>query len=80
MKISTKYILRPKSLKIKKISLALRAFIGTISAHSYFTDNPDWAFWLLIAGAVIDFFLDMFENTDEPEPGPAPEPDETDHQ
>lgn len=81
MKISTKYILKPKSLKIKKISLALRTFIGTISAGSYFTNNPDWAFWLLFSGAVIDFVMDMFENTDEPPtPEPTPEPpDHTDH-
>ncbi|MBD3748940.1 MAG: hypothetical protein IE931_05545 [Sphingobacteriales bacterium] len=45
---------------IKKTTLALKGLIGTLAVSQYAQGDPKLAFWLLVAGAVIDFALQFF--------------------
>jgi hypothetical protein len=56
---------KPTSKTILKLSLALKGFIGTISAATYFDGNKTAAFWFLIAGAFIDFILQCVDSDTE---------------
>ncbi len=40
-----------------KLSLGLRGLIGTIAASAYVQGEPRMAFWLLVAGAALDFLI-----------------------
>lgn len=78
--IGPKQILKSKSKTVKKISVALRTFVLTVSGASVIQDNPTFSLWVLFIGAALDFILDMLPNEDDTDtPAPAP-PDETDHQ
>lgn len=56
---------KPTSKNILKVSLALKGFIGTISAATFFDGNKTAAFWFLIAGAFIDFILQCVDSDTE---------------
>ncbi len=56
---------KPTSKKMLRLSLALRAAIGVLSMGSYFNEREELAFWLLIAGAVIEFFIQLFSGDDD---------------
>jgi hypothetical protein len=62
MKRSNLFKNNPK--KVKKAMLALKAFIGTISVAALF-QSPYLAAIFLIAGAAIDFVVDINYNDDE---------------
>lgn len=47
------------SKSIKKLSLALKGFIGVIAVSSYVSNDPRLGFWLLVAGAAIEFLLQL---------------------
>lgn len=55
--IDLKNLFRKTSQSVVKISLALRALIGTLATASYIQERPNLAFWLLVAGAIVDFLL-----------------------
>lgn len=57
--IKFKNIFRKSSPAVLKLSLALKGLIGTIGTAAYFQDKPGLGFWLLVAGALIDFYLQM---------------------
>ena len=44
---------------VKKIALALRTFVGTITASAYVQGNVQLAFYILLVGAIIDFLLNF---------------------
>lgn len=62
MRMSSKNIWLPKSKKIKKISLGIKGFIGTVCTGAYFDGSPHIAFWGLVSGALIDFALEFLPN------------------
>jgi predicted benzoate:H+ symporter BenE len=53
---------KPTSKTVLKVSLALKGFIGTISAATFFDGNKTAAFWFLIAGAFMDFILQCVDS------------------
>lgn len=59
---------KPTPDKLLRISLALRLLVGTISGASYFDGNKDAAFWFLVAGAVIEFFIQCQTPSDNNRP------------
>jgi hypothetical protein len=66
--ISLRNIFCKSNPAIVKLSLALRTAIGSISTAVFLNDKPALAFYLLVAGAAIDFFLQMLpENAKTPE-------------
>lgn len=54
--------LKPTPKSMLKVSLALRAMVGTIAGAAYFQNNHTAAFWFLVAGAVIDFFINCIKS------------------
>jgi len=56
---------KENSKTIKRVSLALKTFIGGISVSAYLGDQPKVAFWLLVFGAVLDFLLQCFPSDDD---------------
>ena len=52
---------KPRSRKIKRISLALRSFVGSISMQQYIAEKADIAFWILTSGFAIDLFMEFIE-------------------
>lgn len=50
-------IFKPTSKDLMRVSLALRGLVGTISGISYIQNDVKLAFWLLVAGAVVEFFI-----------------------
>lgn len=54
----------PTPVRIKKILLALKGFIGAIAVSNYFNGNKDVAFWFLVAGAFVDFLLNCTVDKD----------------
>lgn len=56
---------KPSSKMVLKVSLALKGFIGTISAATFFDGNKTAAFWFLIAGAFVDFILQCIDSDTE---------------
>lgn len=55
---------KPTPKKLLKLSLGLKAFIGTIAASAY-AQSPRAAFWMLVIGAFLDFIIDL-QKPDEP--------------
>lgn len=49
---------KPLPKRLKRAMLAFKAFIGTIAISTYVADKPEWSFYLLVAGAFIDFLVD----------------------
>lgn len=47
----------PKNLM--KLSLALRGLIGTLAGAAYVQENIKVAFWFLVAGAILDFVIQL---------------------
>jgi hypothetical protein len=56
---------RPTPKFCLKLSLALRAAIGTIAGAAYIQDKPVAAFWILTAGAVLDFLIQCQQGDDD---------------
>lgn len=56
-----KTFFQPTPKNMLRISLALRGLVGTIAGATYFNGNETAAFWFLVAGAVIDFFINCFK-------------------
>lgn len=56
-----KNFFQPTPKNMLRISLALRGMVGTIAGAAYFQDNATAAFWFLVAGAVVDFFINCFK-------------------
>lgn len=52
---------KPTPKVILKISLAMKGFIGTVSAAAFFDGNKNAAFWFLVAGAAIDFIIQCID-------------------
>jgi drug/metabolite transporter (DMT)-like permease len=59
--LSNYYKRTPK--KLLRIMLAVKGIVLTASGSAYMSDHPNWAFWMLIAGAVLDELTKLF--TDE---------------
>lgn len=59
MKLSN-YYNKVTSKKWLKFLFNLKIFIGTISGAAYFQDQKDFAFWLLVAGGIIDLIVNSF--------------------
>lgn len=58
---------KENSKSVKKFSLALKGFIGSISVSAYANNDVKLAFWLLMAGAALDFFIQFLpEDTEIP--------------
>lgn len=55
----------PTPKNLLKISLALRAMVGTIAGAAYFQDNKNAAFWFLVGGAAIEFFIQCLQPSKE---------------
>lgn len=53
---------KPNSKTVLKISLAMKGFIGSISAAAFFDGNKNAAFWFLVGGAFIDFLIQCMDN------------------
>lgn len=62
MKMNIKNIYEPRSKRVKKIMLALKAFIGSIATANYIQQREDIAFWLLFGGALIDFLSEFIDD------------------
>jgi hypothetical protein len=52
-------LFKNSSKRITKLSLALRALIGTISMAAYVQSDIQLAFWFLVIGAVLDFVIQL---------------------
>lgn len=52
-------LFQKSSKRIMKLSLALRALIGTISMAAYVQADIKLAFWFLVIGAVLDFIIQL---------------------
>lgn len=52
---------KPTPKKLLKISLALRGMVATISGAAYFQNDLKVAFWFLVAGATVDFFIQCID-------------------
>ncbi len=63
--MSTSNLFKNNPKKVKKIMLGLKAFIGTVSVATLF-QSPLLSAVFLIAGALIDFIVDISFNDDEP--------------
>ncbi len=54
---------------VKKLALALRTLIGTVTASAYVQGNVQLAFYILLLGAVIDFLLNFLPPDKPGNPG-----------
>ena len=52
---------KPTPKNLLKISLALRGMVATISGAAYFQNDLKAAFWFLVAGAAVDFFIQCLD-------------------
>lgn len=52
---------QPTPKNLLKVSLALRALVGTLAGAAYYQNNGKAAFWFLVAGAIVDFFINCFK-------------------
>lgn len=52
---------KPTPKKLLKVSLALRGMVATISGAAYFQNDLKAAFWFLVTGAGIDFFIQCID-------------------
>jgi len=50
---------KESSKSVKRFCLALKGFIGTVAVSTYITGDPKLAFWFLLAGAALDFVLQL---------------------
>jgi hypothetical protein len=69
------YILRPRSEKVYKVGLAIKAFFGSAFVVTFLLKSPDYAFWVLLIGGVLDFVLDLWPQEKVPIPKEFPEPE-----
>lgn len=60
MEFGWKHYYRPLPKPLQQLLSSLKVFIGAISVGSYFSERPTLAFWLLVAGAGVDFILNFF--------------------
>ena len=49
---------KPLPKRLKRAMLAFKAFIGTIAISTYVGEKPEWSFFLLVAGAFLDFLVE----------------------
>ena len=56
-----KHYFNPTPKKLLKVSLALRGMVATISGAAYFQNDLKIAFWFLVAGASVDFFIQCLD-------------------
>ncbi len=59
MKLSN--IFCPTAKHIKKFSVAMKGFLGVIATSAFFDGNTKAAFWILVAGALLDAVLSMLD-------------------
>ena len=52
---------KPTPKKLLKISLALRGMVATVSGAAYFQNDLKTAFWFLVAGAGVEFFIQCID-------------------
>lgn len=52
-------IFKPTAASVVKLSLSLRILIGVLASASYVQNKPGLSFGLLVAGAILDFVLQM---------------------
>lgn len=53
MKLWESY-LAPTPANVKKWLLAVKSIIGVCAGSAYFADRPDAAFWIMLAGAIVN--------------------------
>ena len=49
-----KAYLEPTPKNVKKWLLAVKSIIGVCAGSAYFADRPDAAFWIMLAGAIVN--------------------------
>ncbi len=54
-----KNIFKPNSKSVMKLSLGLKGLIATIAGSAFMQGNAKFAFYALVAGAVIDFIISL---------------------
>lgn len=52
-------IFKPTAASVVKLSLSLRVLVGVLASASYVQHKPGLSFGLLVAGAILDFVLQM---------------------
>jgi|688.fasta_scaffold252286_1 hypothetical protein len=60
-KISIRNYFEPTPKNVQKWLLALKTILATIGGATYFQD-PKLAFWILVGGAVLNEFANLFSN------------------
>lgn len=64
-----KNLFKNTSKNLTKLSLALRALIGTLAGAAYVQADVRLAFWFLVAGAILDFIIQLLPPETEIKPG-----------
>lgn len=49
---------KPLPKRLKRAMLAFKTMVGVIAVSEYVSNNPKFAFYALIAGALIDFIVE----------------------
>ena len=65
--ISIKNYFEPTPKNVQKWLLALKSIMATIGGAAYFSENQKLAFWILVSGAVLNEFANLFANGNEGE-------------
>lgn len=60
MRFGYKHYYRPLPKPLQVLLTQLKMFIGAISMGSYIAENKQFAFWVLVFGAFLDFVLNFF--------------------
>jgi hypothetical protein len=60
MEFGWKHYYRPLPKPLQQLMVSAKMFIGAIAVSSYVADHETRAFWLLVAGAALDFILNFF--------------------
>jgi hypothetical protein len=61
-KISIRNYFEPTPKNVQKWLLALKSVMATIGGAAYFSENQKLAFWVLVGGAVLNEFANLFSN------------------
>ena len=66
-KISIRNYFEPTPKNVQKWLLALKTILGTVGGAAYFSENQKVAFWILVGGAVLNEFANLFSENQEAE-------------
>lgn len=64
-----KNLFKKTDRNLMKLSVALRGLIGTLAGAAYVQENVRVAFWFLVAGAILDFVIQLLPSDTVIKPG-----------